>query len=151
MSSFSTSVEIIPNKLYWISDRSPPRNQPNSFYFCVDNELVYQPFYMDFGPLNLGMTYKFCKELERLIKSSSHNTHKIYHFTSTVPNKRANAAYLICAFQILVLKRTAEVAFDPFKTLPPFEGFRDAGGSNSPYRCTILNCLKGLEKAIELG
>jgi len=40
--SESLPIEIIPStlhpdRLYWISDRSPPRNRPNSYYFCVDN------------------------------------------------------------------------------------------------------------------
>ncbi|CAG9320134.1 CDC14A_6 [Blepharisma stoltei] len=151
MSGPNNAIEIIPNKLYWISDRAPPRNQANSYYFCIDNELVYQPFYLDFGPLNIGMAYKFCTELERLIRNPSYNSYKIYHFTSLLPNKRANAAYLMGVFQVLVLNKTADEAWQPFSSLPPFEGFRDAGGTNCPYRCTILQCLRGLEKAIKLG
>lgn len=30
-------VEIIPNRLFWVSDRYPPRNKPKSSYICVDN------------------------------------------------------------------------------------------------------------------
>ena len=106
----NSPVEIIPGKLYWISDKSPPKNQSSSYYFCIDNELVYQPFCSDFGPLNIGMTYKFCVELERLIKNPSYANYRIYHYTSLNPQKRANAAYLIGAFQILVLEKTAEEA-----------------------------------------
>lgn len=100
-------IEIIPQKLYFVSDRSPPRNEPNSYYFCVDNELAYQPFCSDFGPLNLGMTYKFCIELERLVNNPSYSTYKIYHFTTILPQKRANAACLMGAFMILVLGKSA--------------------------------------------
>lgn len=32
----SGAVEIIKDKLYWVSDKAAPRNQPNAFYFCVD-------------------------------------------------------------------------------------------------------------------
>ena len=28
---------IIKDRLYWISDYEPPKNQLESFYFCVDN------------------------------------------------------------------------------------------------------------------
>jgi cell division cycle 14 len=52
-------VEIIPNKLFWLCDTAPPRNKPKAFYFSIDNELVYQPFAQDFGPLNLACVYKF--------------------------------------------------------------------------------------------
>jgi cell division cycle 14 len=145
------SVEIIPNKLYWVSDKTPPRNQANSYYFCIDNELVYQPFCSDFGPLNIGMTYKFCIELEKLIKNQAYSAFKIYHYTSLVPQKRVNAAYLMGAFQILVLKKSAQQAWNPFTSLPNFLDFRDAGYGGCTYKCTVLHCLKGLEKAIQLG
>ncbi|OMJ93672.1 hypothetical protein SteCoe_3372 [Stentor coeruleus] len=144
-------VEIISNRLYWISDKTPPRNQANSYYFCIDNELVYQPFCSDFGPLNIGMTYKFCIELEKLIKNQAYASYKIYHYTTLNPQKRSNAAYLMGAFQILVLNRSAQESWNPFISLPGFLDFRDAGYGGCTYRCTILHCLKGLEKAIQLG
>ena len=147
----NSPVEIIPGKLYWISDKSPPKNQSSSYYFCIDNELVYQPFCSDFGPLNIGMTYKFCVELERLIKNPSYANYRIYHYTSLNPQKRANAAYLIGAFQILVLEKTAEEAWRPFLSLPSFVDFRDAGYGGCTYKCTLLHVLTGLETAKKLS
>ena len=149
--SAAPAIEIIPNKLYWISDKSPPKNQNNSYYFCIDNELVYQPFSSDFGPLNIGMAYKFCVELEKLIKNASYAAYRIYHYTSLTPQKRSNAAYLMGVFQILVLRRSAAESWAPFLAAPPFLDFRDAGYGTCTYKCTILHCLKGLEKAIQLG
>ena len=149
--SANTAVEIISNKLYWISDKTPPRNQKNSFYFCIDDELVYQPFCNDFGPLNIGMTYKFCVELEKLVKNTSTAGCKIFHYTSLSPQKRSNAALLMGAFQIIVCKRSAKDAWAPFSMLPTFLEFRDAGYGSCTYKCTVLHCLKGLEKAIELS
>ncbi|CAG9316991.1 unnamed protein product [Blepharisma stoltei] len=151
MNGHNQAVEIIPNKLYWISDRAPPKNQAKSYYFCIDNDLVYQPFCTDFGPLNIAMTYKFCTELERLAKNPSYANYKIYHYTSLIPGKRANAAYLIGAFQILILGKTAEEAWQPFISLPPFADFRDAGYGGCTYKCTILHCLQGLEHGVKLG
>ena len=145
------SVEIIPNKLYWISDKSPPRNQPNSYYFCVDNELVYQPFCSDFGPLNIGMIYKFCIELEKLVKNPAYSAYKIFHYTSQNPQKRSNAGLLMGAFQIIVLRRSAVESFQAFSSVPSFLEFRDAGYGACTYKCTILHVLKGLEKGIQLN
>jgi cell division cycle 14 len=65
--SDNKSIEIIPGRLYWISDRNPPRSRTHAFYFCIDNDLVYEPFFADFGPLDLGKVHLFCKELEKLI------------------------------------------------------------------------------------
>lgn len=144
----ASSIEIITNKLYWISDKTPPRNQKNSYYFSIDEDLVYQPFCNDFGPLNIGMTYKFCTELEKLMKRSSNSSFKIFHYTSLNPQKRANAAFLMGAFQIIVLKRSALESWSRFLALSPFVDFRDAGYGGCTYKCTILHCLSGLERAI---
>lgn len=57
------SLEVIPGRLYWISDKNPPKSRTHAFYFCVDNDLVYEPFFADFGPLDLGKVHLFCKEL----------------------------------------------------------------------------------------
>lgn len=65
--SMSQAVEIIKDRLYWISDKQPPKNHPNAYFFNIDKDLVYEPFFADFGPLNLGMTYKFVTELEVLL------------------------------------------------------------------------------------
>jgi len=55
------------DRLYWISDKNPPRNQSNAYFFCIDNDLVYEPFFADFGPINMGMTFRFITELEKLL------------------------------------------------------------------------------------
>jgi hypothetical protein len=39
-------------------------------------------------------------ELEKLLAHPEYKSNQIYHFTSTVPEKAANAAFLICAFQV---------------------------------------------------
>ena len=60
-------VEIIPGRLYWISDKNPPKSRQHAFYFCIDNDVVYEPFFADFGPLDLAKVHLFCKELEKLM------------------------------------------------------------------------------------
>jgi len=65
--SDNKSIEIVPGRLYWISDKNPPKSRTHAFYFCIDNDLVYEPFFADFGPLDLGKVHLFCKELEKLI------------------------------------------------------------------------------------
>ena len=74
-------VIIIPNRLHWISSPQPPRNKPKSYFFTIDEDLVYEAFNKDFGPLNLGMTYKYCHELDKLIKNSLYTNHTIYHYS----------------------------------------------------------------------
>lgn len=114
-------------------------------------ELVYEPFCNDFGPLNLAMTYKFCVELDKLMKNQAYEKYKIYHYASLAPAKRANAAYLMGSFQVIMLGRSAAEAWGLFASLPPFPAFRDASFGSCSYSCTILHCLGGLENAMRLG
>ena len=44
----------------------------------------------------------------------------------------------MCAFQVIILGRSAEEAFRPFETVrPPFVAFRDASMGPCYYKCTI--------------
>ena len=85
-------VEIIKDRLYWVSDSRTPRGEGLAFFFCIDEDLVYQPFFKDFGPLNLGNTYRFVTELEKLLTNKEYSTSKIIHYTSLDVAKRANMA-----------------------------------------------------------
>ena len=37
-------------------------------FFCIDNEMIYWNFYLDFGPLNLGHVIRFCTLLNKKLK-----------------------------------------------------------------------------------
>lgn len=153
MLSCSTS-EIIKSKLYldrlyWISDSAPPRNRPNSYFICIDDDLVYKPFCNDFGPLNLAMTYRYCIQLERLLKDPRYEFQRIYHYTSDKHHHKANSAYLMSAFQVIVLGKSVSEAWMPFET-HDFESYRDASDVECWYECTIKDCISALEIAIRM-
>ena len=98
------------------------------------------PFNKDFGPLNLSMTHRFCRELQKLLKSESfQGTTRIYHYTrSTDFAKLTNSAYLMCAFMIVILKMDAGSAFKLFKQYQPYlHHYRDASRGPCQYECTI--------------
>lgn len=112
-------------------------------YFCVDDELVYwnvsgkqyktlldaQPlrnkktcfltristtphqFFKDFGPLSLGSLYRFCSKLNHMLTTTKS---VICFYSSAAASKRANATFLICAWQVLYLNRTPEEAYRGF-------------------------------------
>ena len=75
------------------------------------------PFNKDFGPLNLAMTHRFCRELQKLLKSDSFSGQtRIYHYSkSSDPAKMTNAVTLMCAFMMIILKMDAHQAFRQFK------------------------------------
>ena len=97
------------------------------------------------------MTYKFCYQLDTLLKEPKFFGYKIYHYSGLEPGKRENAAFLMGAFQVLVLGQTASESWKKFSGLTSFTPFRDAGDGPSSHDCTILNCLEALEKSIKLG
>jgi cell division cycle 14 len=114
--------------------------------------LVYEPFFADFGPLDLAKVHLFCKELEKLMADTQYKNFKIYHYSSLDYAKQANAAFLMGCFMIIVLKKSADDAwtlFKPYQT--KFVPFRDATMGSCSYKCTIHHCLQGMQFAIALG
>lgn len=149
------AVEVIPHRLFWISGGVPPQSRPSrssrTHYFDVDEDLVYEPFSMDFGPLNLSMIHRYCRILSHKLSDPSLQGFAIVHHCSQEPRKRANAALLVSAYQVIALGKSAEAAFEPFNDMyPPFLPFRDALSGPSNFNLSILDCLRGLEKSIEL-
>ncbi|KAG7345157.1 dual specificity phosphatase [Nitzschia inconspicua] len=117
------AVEIIPDRLYYCALKSPPtshkillRNRNNqkvpTILFNIDGELVYWNFFLDFGPLNLGQLYRFTCHLNQLL--ADHPQATILFYSSTAPDKRANAIFLISAWQVLELKRSPSQAYFGF-------------------------------------
>ena len=53
--------EYIPDRLYFVTLKTSikPKSTANTHYFCIDEELVYENFYADFGPLNLSLLYRY--------------------------------------------------------------------------------------------
>mmetsp|Transcript_16258 Transcript_16258/g.26820 ORF Transcript_16258/g.26820 Transcript_16258/m.26820 type:complete len:540 (+) Transcript_16258:141-1760(+) len=147
----STSIEIIRDRLYIVPGvRGLPKASSHQLLFTVDNELVYEPFFADFGPLNLGQVYRFCQLLERKLRDPQNAKRRVYFFTSHDAHKRANGAFLISAYSIIYLNRTPEEAYRPLLGVyPPFIPFRDASFGICTYNLTILDCLQGLYKALE--
>mmetsp|Transcript_126190 Transcript_126190/g.403862 ORF Transcript_126190/g.403862 Transcript_126190/m.403862 type:complete len:484 (-) Transcript_126190:58-1509(-) len=146
------AVEIIPDRLYWVALHTTPRNTAKSHYFSVDHDMVYEPFLADFGPLKLSWFHLYCRRLEAKLADPALADKRLIHHCSHDPKRRANAATLISAFQVIALRKSAEAAWEPFsKVYPPFLPFRDATNGICTYQLTILDCLQGLQKGIELG
>ncbi|OMJ69428.1 hypothetical protein SteCoe_32860 [Stentor coeruleus] len=147
----NNTAEIIPNRLYWISDRMPPSRKENLFYFCTDSQYIYHPYSSDFGPLDLGKVYRYIVELNSILSNPKLQDCVIYHYTSMHPSRRANSALLMGTFQILMLGKTPDEACSAFEHVEAFIPFVDASYQPSSFELYIEDCLKGFEKAIKLG
>ncbi|RXG70403.1 Dual specificity protein phosphatase CDC14A [Armadillidium vulgare] len=114
------AAEYIKDRLYFVTLRTNgrPRSTPNTHYFSIDDSLVYENFYADFGPLNLAMLYRYCVKLNRKLKI-------IYLKKS--PEE---------AFRPLTGGSS-----------PHFIPFRDAAYGVSTFNLTLLDCLHAVDKA----
>ena len=70
------------DRLYFVTLRTTvkPKSTANTHYFSVDDELVYENFYADFGPLNLAMLYRYCQKLNKKLKVSVSLFNKFFFF-----------------------------------------------------------------------
>lgn len=146
------SVEILEGRLFWAAIDDMPPDTENTHYFSIDDKLIYEPFCADFGPLNLAMVCRYCRLVDAKFSEPLLAHRQIVHCCSDEAERRANAALLICAYQVIVLHFTAQEAFQPFVGYhPPFVGFRDALPRPCHFRLTLQDCLEGLQRSIELG
>ncbi|KAG5179341.1 dual specificity protein phosphatase [Tribonema minus] len=117
-------------------------------FFCIDNELVYWNFFLDFGPLSLGQLYRFCQGLNTKLRDASLRDKVIYFYSGVHPHRRANASLLITAWTVLYLHRTPEEALLPFRyIIQSLPAFHDASPCVCTYQLRVIDCLRGLEKA----
>ena len=109
--------EYIPDRLYFVTLKSAirPKSTPNTHYFSIDDELIYENFYADFGPLNLSLLYRYCVKLNKKLRSYTLAKKKIVHYTTLDAHKRANAAYLIASYAVIYLDRSPAEAMSPLQ------------------------------------
>jgi len=141
-------------------------------FFSIDQELVYWNFFLDFGPLNLGQLYRFCQKLNMKLQDPRLSNRVLVFFSNASFAKRANAMYLLSAWQVLYMGCSPEDSCAPFKsavfpdnygesrqnsprsvtsrdqsTLSAVPPFHDASPCVCTYDLNILDCLRGLAKA----
>jgi len=145
------AIEVLPGRLYYVSLSAQPasKDKIDSHFFCIDQDFVYWNFFLDFGPLNLGHTYRFCLLMNKKLSDPRLKDKKIFFYCGSHGHRRANACHLICCWQIICLGKSPEEAFKPFRGCPPFPPWHDATPTICNFNLTILDSLRGLRKAME--
>lgn len=143
-------VEVVKGRLYFTCFTKVPLPQPGIRFVCTDRTLLYWNFFLDFGPMNLGQTYRFCELVQGVLDDFPQDK-VVYYCAGNHGQRRANSVMLICAYQMLVLGRSALDAFRPFQHQFVLPAFHDATPCHCPYELTVLDCLMGMDKAIRLG
>jgi len=141
---------VIPGRLYWNCVRITPSETAEAHYFSTDELLVYDPYYGDFGPLNISQVCRYCKLLSK--KFTDHADKRIVHCCKPQHDTRANSVLLICCWSLLYDRKGPEEAFAPFASLKPaLCPYRDASLGPPCYNLTVLHCLHGLAKGLQFG
>ncbi|KAF6123522.1 cell division cycle 14B [Phyllostomus discolor] len=145
-------AEVIKDRLCFAILYSRPKSSSSVHYFSIDNELEYENFYADFGPLNLAMVYRYCCKINKKLKSLTMIRKKIVHFTGSDQRKQANAAFLVGCYMVIYLGRTPEEAyrilmFGDTSYIP----FRDAAYGSCNFFITLLDCFHAVKKAMQYG
>eukprot|EP00039_Didymoeca_costata_P008477 m.112732 g.112732 ORF g.112732 m.112732 type:complete len:415 (-) comp14098_c0_seq3:243-1487(-) len=144
------AIEIISDQLYFQVLSRAPADSADRIYFSIDTELYYEPFYKDFGPLNMAMLYRFVSRMDSWLESPLAKKKKIIHWTGPSQLNIANAAYLMAAYQVVSLERRPTEACKFLESVEvPLVPFRDASYNNScEYKLTIPMVAKGLYQGI---
>merc|ERR1719474_734225 len=151
--------EIIPGRLFFMVAK-PAKNKEitaasdtvNRHFFTIDNTMRYEPFFVDFGPLNLACLFRFCMLLNYKLSNEKLKDNELYYFTANDPRYIANASVLIGAYQVLYLKLSPPEAFDSvFKIARKAKPFRDASMGSCSYKCTVDHCIYASYRAMVDG
>ena len=130
MEQFPVGCEVIeicpgqlPAKLHFFSapnDYKPPSSSESMVFFCTDEKYIYTSFFADFGPLDLGQTHSFCKDMEKLMAEAAAANKGIAYYTRTEPNRqaRSNSAVFVCAYLVLAMDFPPEKAYSAFLGMP---------------------------------
>jgi hypothetical protein len=91
-------------------------------YFEIDSEIMYEPFFEDFGPTNLLMLYKFCRKLDDMIQCNPHRSTAL----CVAPDLKAQtaAALFLGTYMVMLMDFNpddVEHRLAPLRTIP----FRD--------------------------
>ncbi|CAN3487139.1 tyrosine-protein phosphatase Cdc14p [Diutina catenulata] len=145
-------IEFLKNRIYLGAYDYPPHDSPDLCYFTVDDQLPYNAFHLDFGPLNIGNLYRFAVQLHNILNDDDNRGKGVVFYSSTSAQARANAACLLCCYMVLVQSWSPHQVLQPICQIdPPLAPFRDAGYSSADFEITIQDVVYGMWRAKERG
>ncbi|KAK6874046.1 Tyrosine-protein phosphatase CDC14 [Candida tropicalis] len=145
-------IEFLKNRIYLGAYDVPRRDTDDLVYFTVEDALPYNAFHLDFGPLNIGLLYRFAVLLHNVLNDEDNKGKGLVLYSSTDPKQRANTACLLCCYMILIQNWAPHQVLQPIAQInPPLQAFRDAGYSSADYEITIQDIVYAMWRAKERG
>lgn len=121
-------------------------------YFTVDDELLYNRFHDDFGPLHIGHLYRFAVRLHEVLGDPANEDRGVVFWSRPDSRSRANAACLLACYMILIQNWPPHLALAPIaQAEPALMPFRDAGYSQADFVIGIQDVVYGVWRAKEEG
>lgn len=121
-------------------------------YFTIDDELLYNRFYADFGPLHIGHLYRFAVQLHEVLGDPANEDRGVVFWSRPDSRSRANAACLLACYMIVIQNWPPHLALAPIAQAdPPLMPFRDAGYSQADFVVSVQDVVYGVWKAKEEG
>ena len=93
-------------RLFWVCMRHVPLDTEDSCFFSTDDVLVYDPYYGDFGPLNIAQLCRYCRMLEHKLADPQLSGKRIYHACKPQTDTRANSILLCCSYLVVCCGKT---------------------------------------------
>ncbi len=134
---------------------SQNNGMPQDAGFCcalTTSNFIYDAYCDDFGPMNFLSIVNFIQALEQ--KANNEVTPEaIVCVAASGPRALTNAAFLLGAYMLLMLDKTPVAAAECFDGLDPtlFEPYRDASFNPPDFGLTLLDCWRGIHRAMSYG
>ncbi|KAI9830896.1 MAG: cell division control protein 14 [Phylliscum demangeonii] len=129
---------------------APEGNDLPPVYFTIDDVLLYNAFFADFGPLHIGHLYRFSVYLHNILGDPAHEKRRVVLWSKADARSRANTACVLATYMILIQSWPPHLALAPIAQAdPPFMPFRDAGYSQADYVINIQDVVYGVWRAKE--
>ena len=119
-------------------------------YFAIDDAVEYHGFCDDFGPMNLGMVYRFCQIVSTRL--DRHAFSSVVLVSKADPKKITNSVFLLGSYMIMCRASSPdEVA----QALAPLSAevvsYRDVSPGPQNFHLDVQDCLRGLWRGKSLG
>ncbi|KAF9911583.1 Dual specificity protein phosphatase cdc14a [Linnemannia zychae] len=148
----SNVCEFMEDELYFMWTAINPISTRRTTYLTIDNYLQYTAFFSDFGPFDIADIFRFCCLMKERLELAKSQRKVLCLHTKPDDIKRANAAFALCCYMMLLHDMTPEEAYAPVEYIhPAITSFRDAGCGPVTYTLSILDCLRGLRKGLDRG
>jgi cell division cycle 14 len=119
-------------------------------YFRIDGKITYNAFHDDFGPMNMGSVFHFCKLIGKLLENDS--IRKLAMVCDTDRRSVTNAVFLLGAYLILDEQYDVNCVMTCFnkEVMDMVLPYRDVSPGPQNFNLFVTDCWRGLLRGRQL-